>query len=96
MSKVTRRNAMVFGAGAPMAGFAVPGIGGETDTTVQGINIKLFWNRYGKNKGWNVMVPDWENIVDGWHPGIPVPWKSVKLAEYLQAMEDEFKLVPTS
>ncbi len=90
--KLSRRNAIVLGLGAGTAPtWALP-VGGEVDTTTQGVNIKLVWSG---TDGWMVLIPNFEYMkTKYWVPGLLLPWKTVALAEYLSELEDYFELVP--
>lgn len=83
--KLNRRDAMVLGLGATATPAWTLPIGGEIDTTTQGINIKLVWDQY-RNK-WGVIIPDFKSMGRYWRPGNQIQWICVPLDEYLNDLE---------
>lgn len=102
MGGLTRRSAITLSVAAPATGMGFP-LGGEVDSSMVGINVKLAWIRpdFGMyipfseetKEQWCVWLPDWENQSSYFRPGMVVKGKWVPLTEYLGELETEFKLV---
>lgn len=89
--KLTRRSAVTLSLAAPTMGYGFP-LGGEIDSSMVGVNIKIAWH----TGGWAVWLPDWEALGPYFRPGMVVPGKWVPLANYLHELETEFDLVAKS
>jgi hypothetical protein len=105
-NKFTRRNAIAMSVAAPTLGLAAP-LGGEIDSSMVGINIKIAWMTTYEDDplstkqrtSWHVWLPDFEAMGPRepaylrWRPGMAAIGKWVPLQEYLGVMEDEYQLV---
>jgi hypothetical protein len=88
----TRRSALALAATAPAAGLALPGLG-ETDSAMVGVLIRIAW----LPEGWHVLVPEVSAMAGRFYaPGMAIPYKWIKLSEYLSEAEKEFDLTPVS
>jgi hypothetical protein len=97
MDEVTRRKAITLSVAAPTVGLGFPQ-GGEVDTSMIGINIKIGWMRANYPKHtinspscWCVWLPDFEAVKTmHWYPGMAMPGYWLPLTEYLATLEEEY------